>query len=85
MVDAFACRLNVAGDWPRYYKRGAPLATGCSGTVAPSEGESVLRVRGERCFRASLSLSAFLFVPSLPFDFSLLLSLFFPPPPRDPV
>ena len=56
VVDAFACRLNVAGDWPRYYKRGAPLATGCSGTVAPSEGESVLRVRGERCFRASLSL-----------------------------
>lgn len=23
VVDAFACRLNVARDWPRYYKRGA--------------------------------------------------------------
>lgn len=55
VVDAFVCRLNVAADWPRSYKRGAWLATGRSGTVAPSEGDPCSRP--PMFPRLSLSLS----------------------------
>lgn len=77
VVDAFVCRLNVAADWPRSYKRGAWLATGRSGTVAPSEGDPCSRP--PMFPRLSLSLSP----PPVVFRLSTpLLSSSLPPPPK---
>lgn len=76
VVDAFACRLNVARDWPRYYKRGAWLARDLAVPWLHPRGS--LRSRRTMFPRLSLSLSVLLFVVF--YLSTLLLSS-----PRDPV
>lgn len=65
VVDAFACRLNVARDWPRYYKRGAWLARDLAVPWLHPRGS--LRSRRTMFPRLSLSLCASLRC-LLPFD-----------------